>query len=425
MTPGPIMALTEEKLAEHDPTVIAAPTSSPDAAIPLRRISTPSTQPVPGKSGFRMRELDFLRGVAILLVLGHHAIPMDCGTLAPAAWFWHRIGWTGVDLFFVLSGLLVGGLLLDEVRTHGNIQLKRFYVRRLFKIWPLYYIYLVAATLSKVNRVDPLSTTLSTVTPNYLHVQNYLGTPFKHTWSLAVEEHFYLVLPLFLILIASLNSNPKHRLKGLVVSIACIALACFASRLVAVWTGPDYQACHLLTHNRADSLALGVLLAYLLRYHDGTLRLSTRSSWKWGLTAVLCLSCALFFERRSAIVSSGGYLAIAAGYAIVCLLAIKHRDIYGKLERLRIGTPLKYIALIGALSYPIYLFHFGLGQIPAKWLLKRINGHVSPEIEWILVTSIYLVFLTFIGLFLAKVTERPVLAIRDRLFPSRGHISAK
>ena len=92
----------------------------------------------------RLPQLDLLRGVAILLVLGHHGavLPDKAGMLRPVAMLWHRLGWTGVDLFFVLSGYLIGGLLLAEIRASGRLAVGRFLARRAFKIWPGFFAYL-------------------------------------------------------------------------------------------------------------------------------------------------------------------------------------------------------------------------------------------------------------------------------------------
>src|SRR5580658_8107142 len=108
-------------------------------------------QGVATKTG-RVLSLDVLRGVAILLVIGrHHFInPRDAGLLFVPAAVWHRYGWTGVDLFFVLSGFLVGGLLLKETLERGELHVPRFLVRREFKIWPSYYVFLIWVTIKTV-----------------------------------------------------------------------------------------------------------------------------------------------------------------------------------------------------------------------------------------------------------------------------------
>ena len=92
----------------------------------------------------RMVQLDFLRGIAILLVLGHHSImnARNAGWLKIPAMVWFRLGWTAVDLFFVLNGFLVGGLFFKEYRKTGRLDIKRFVIRRGFKIWPSYYMFL-------------------------------------------------------------------------------------------------------------------------------------------------------------------------------------------------------------------------------------------------------------------------------------------
>ena len=82
----------------------------------------------------RSKQLDLLRGIAILLVIGNHAAlrPQDAGIFTPFAIWWRRFGWTGVDLFFVLSGFLIGGLLMRELQSRDSLDVKRFLVRRWF-----------------------------------------------------------------------------------------------------------------------------------------------------------------------------------------------------------------------------------------------------------------------------------------------------
>src|SRR5438046_8067275 len=97
----------------------------------------------------RLRQLDILRGVAVLLVIGHHVIlqPEESGMFQPLVNVLIRFGWSGVDLFFVLSGCLVGGLLFSELRSRSVMGLRGFMMRRGFKIWPAYYAYLLTVFL--------------------------------------------------------------------------------------------------------------------------------------------------------------------------------------------------------------------------------------------------------------------------------------
>lgn len=129
----------------------------------------------------RLRELDFLRGIAILLVLMRHADLFDFTT---------RVGWIGVDLFFVLSGFLVSGLLFKEYLKFGTIRPMRFLVRRGFKIYPIYFLFYPIYILPLILARD---LSLVYMFADLTFVQNYVngwGYAYGASWSLAVEEHF-------------------------------------------------------------------------------------------------------------------------------------------------------------------------------------------------------------------------------------------
>src|SRR5579871_627813 len=163
----------------------------------------------------RLIELDFLRGIAILLVVGSHAaMPSQAaGHLNSLVWTWQSWGWTGVDLFFVLSGFLIGGLLFREIKTYGRLDVPRFIIRRGFKIWPMYYVFLCLGFLVVMLKNHfSFAHTGHLFLPYLFHLQNYdpnglIDRPreavamftVNHAWSLAVEEHFYLLLPFLLL----------------------------------------------------------------------------------------------------------------------------------------------------------------------------------------------------------------------------------
>lgn len=139
----------------------------------------------------RNKRLDVLRCIAILQVLFYHG----GGVME----YFARAGWIGVDLFFVLSGFLISGLIFSEYRKNGTIQFKRFFIRRGFKIYPAFYSFVVFIALVELYRhhFSPFR--------RYLHeiffVQSYWPGIWVYTWSLAVEEHFYILLPLLLLLL--------------------------------------------------------------------------------------------------------------------------------------------------------------------------------------------------------------------------------
>src|SRR5579872_3973764 len=138
--------------------------------------------PLPGSSP-RLRNLDVLRGAAVVLVLGRHmgVVPLDApGWIQDIMDVWVRAGWAGVDLFFVLSGFLVSGLLFREFQHTGRVDVPRFLVRRGFRIYPAFYAFLIATSLA--------SGTIATrrFAAEALFVQNYVSGLWDHTWSLAV-----------------------------------------------------------------------------------------------------------------------------------------------------------------------------------------------------------------------------------------------
>lgn len=131
----------------------------------------------------RLRELDFLRGIAIILVLIRHSYINR---------FLVNMGWIGVDLFFVLSGYLVSGLLFKEYKRFGEINIKLFLIRRGLKIYPIFYITAIPYIFIKIlsNKFS-----LSHLLGDLFFLQNYvsnLGYLYPAGWSLAIEEHFYL-----------------------------------------------------------------------------------------------------------------------------------------------------------------------------------------------------------------------------------------
>ncbi|MCW1916485.1 acyltransferase [Luteolibacter sp. GHJ8] len=143
----------------------------------------------------RFNQIDILRAIAVLLVLGRHMsscppeVNMAVHKMTEA---WIRGGWIGVDLFFVLSGFLVSGLLFREHDRSGRIDAKRFLIRRGFKIYPPFWLLILATVVLGALRGRGLE--WEKIWAELLFVQNYFPGIWVHTWSLAVEEHFYLLL---------------------------------------------------------------------------------------------------------------------------------------------------------------------------------------------------------------------------------------
>lgn len=212
----------------------------------------------------RLIGLDLLRLAAVMLVLGRHV-----GT-PPETWStfqaWCRGGWIGVDLFFVLSGFLVSGLLFSEYKSRGHLSIGRFYMRRGWKIYPPFYA-LIAATVVLRTAVDwPF--TWQSLLSEMVFTQSYVHGLWNHTWSLAVEEHFYLILPLVLVLVLRLNRGSATPLKPVLALAGCVAVAALVMRLANWYYRPAYSnLSHLFSsHLRLDSLFFGVAIAYAISF---------------------------------------------------------------------------------------------------------------------------------------------------------------
>lgn len=352
----------------------------------------------------RLWPLDVLRGLAVLMVLGRH--PPDYAWMQshlwPAAWF--RTGWAGVDLFFVLSGFLVGGLLLAEARDTGTVRPGRFLLRRGFKIYPAYWVFLLV-TLPFV------APSASALAAQLLFIQNYhapLPESWGHTWSLAVEEHFYLLLAIGATWVVRRRGASFAGLPWLVGAVLAL---CLAVRLLMA--GAPYSAAtHIMpTHLRLDALAVGVLLAYGWHLHpDALTHWRHRIAPTRGRLVLLTAACwlpALLVPVEAPLMHSVGLTFNLAGAAGLLLLALdaRHRAPAG-LERA--------LAWLGTYSYSVYLWHYPM-RFVAPWLLAPFGIAGASWSAY----ALYLVLPAF-GILMARAVELPVLAVRDRLIPSRG-----
>jgi len=121
--------------------------------------------------------------------------------------FLKDVGWAGVDLFFVLSGFLISGLLFLEYKKRGSIDFKRFFIRRGLKLYLAFYV-LLATTFAVQHALHRLSG-FDNYRHEIIYLQNYLPGIWDHMWTLAVEEHFYILLPVFLLVLIRFSSNRK------------------------------------------------------------------------------------------------------------------------------------------------------------------------------------------------------------------------
>jgi peptidoglycan/LPS O-acetylase OafA/YrhL len=318
-----------------------------------------------------------------------------------------ELGWTGVDLFFVLSGFLISSLLFKELDRTGTLELKRFWLRRGLKIWPSYFAcfgvtVLIACTVELASgQTVEAGKQLAASLPNILFVQNYTGYQWPHTWSLAIEEHFYLGLPLLLLLLGT------YRMRSLPAMMLFACTAVLALRVTMYLSGMNkWQSFYYPTHARIDALAFGVLLGYLHRYKRQALW-STAQAWPSLLILSLPLvAVAIRFPlTSSAFAVTLGFTLIYLGYGVWVVVAATH-PVAG-----RDFLPARALAWLGTYSYTIYLAHGALSFVPA----------FGPESKLVNVWGARLLFWTLSiggGVLLSHAVERPFLRYRREVLPS-------
>jgi peptidoglycan/LPS O-acetylase OafA/YrhL len=350
----------------------------------------------------RLLALDVLRAVAVLMVMGRHLHNVDVGIpplLAAVLRRWHACGWMGVDLFFVLSGFLVSGLLFTEYRRTGTLRPARFLGRRGFKIYPAYYFFLLVTWLWVGGRIPRDS---------FLHelffIQNYTSRIWNHTWSLAVEEHFYLGLALLLWAMARWRPGPDPFRLLPRVCAAVLGLV-FALRLRAESLHPGVELL-LPTHARIDALFFGTLLSYRWAFHREVFLAWLRRHRPviLGGSLLLLLPGLLLPLEGSFFMNTVGLTLNYLGFGgLVMLSVVATLD-----ERLpsRLLAPL---ARVGFYSYSIYLWHTMVSGLAAHYLPARIG--------WAATTGAYLAGGIAVGVLAARLVELPFLRLRERVLP--------
>jgi peptidoglycan/LPS O-acetylase OafA/YrhL len=301
--------------------------------------------------------LDGLRGLAILLVILHNADVYGnvSGVLWPAALLSHA-GWTGVELFFVLSGFLITNNLLDTQQA-GNY-FESFFARRTLRIFPLYYGTLFVALIVAPHFVaqDPVIAAsrvhqvwLWTFMANWAEPFGKAVHGFPHFWSLSVEEQFYLVWPFLL-----RRRNPP----AVWTICATLIVAAFCIRCAMLLIGAPSEAIYMLTVCRMDALAAGAAAAALLRIPAAVSVLHRHSDRLWisglalgAIGAVVTDTYSLYGHGTFTI----GYTILSACFALLVLGAIAAPSrINTPYQKLLAFAPLRSI---GKYSYAMYVFH--------------------------------------------------------------------
>jgi peptidoglycan/LPS O-acetylase OafA/YrhL len=362
----------------------------------------------------RSNGLDTLRALAILLVfLNHEAFRSQNSVLLVV----QAVGWIGVDLFFVMSGYLIANQVLVGAKRGEELSLAAFYARRAFRTWPAYWVVLACYFLFPSwmggNTPPPLWRFL-TFTQNF---NLPTGTAFSHAWSLCVEEQFYLVLPLAMLLGLTFGRRREQvwYVLGFLTLIGITARAFLWTRYGAAWKGNlngYYPHIYYSTLCRFDEFLPGIAVAILRNsYPDIWRRLMLRGRLLSVLAAV-CASIAFYLAAARFGDDQSGYMPFMTvfGYSMLALLFA-----VTVMAALSPSSPISRVRIPGAYhlalwSYSIYLSHKAVGNI-----LARVLGPlgISP---WALFCAVAGVSL-MIGALLYYLIEQPFMILRDRWFP--------
>lgn len=367
----------------------------------------------------RLGGLDVLRAVAILLVLFSHSPRPDAGELP---WLIEQLmlglkrgGWIGVDLFFVLSGFLVSGLLMREHQRHGKVRVGRFLVRRGWKIYPPLALLVVYMTVHDYVTLGywPINRLIHQT----LFIQNYVPGVANHTWSIAVEEHAYLLIALAVVasgVFAKLRKQ-KMSLRWLAWSFPLIAIGALLGR-IAVADHPGYNHfVHLFpTHLRLDSLMVGVVIAYCYHYHhETTARVLHRYRLLFVALGLVLIAPPFIWSHLDhpwiytyALITN--YLG---GTALVCA-TIAWQPGRGPFARA--------MTAIGRHSYSIYLWHVQAYVLLMWLILGRFDAHPTWDAPYAINLAAYVGVAIALGVIMSICVEVPTLRLRDRLSPSRS-----
>jgi peptidoglycan/LPS O-acetylase OafA/YrhL len=326
----------------------------------------------------RVPALDGLRGLAVLCVMLFHfgtasGLQADTYATKKIIGFFCNL-WSGVDIFFALSGFLITGILLREKQEPGYFT--RFYMRRSLRIFPLYYaalivifvllpaLHLPALDNPGIHRVQDAQAWM------WAYSQDFAITYFNHDffdpdplwvghfWSLGVEEHFYLVWPLVVYLCTR---------RGLLLTSALLIVAAPIVRFTMMHYDMDPAAVYTFTLSRVDQFAIGGLLALFVREYEPA-QLMRWARWAAGATVLFLLVCVIELKRPfywsypEALGFGFSFLALGSSALIVFAISPQHSAIKGSLE-------LGWLRFFGKYSYGAYVLH-----TPLQYTFMQLFG---------------------------------------------------
>jgi peptidoglycan/LPS O-acetylase OafA/YrhL len=358
----------------------------------------------------RVFGLDVLRAIAILSVLAGHSLTH--GT--PPGWLVRYIGpqaITGVEIFYVLSGFLIGHILLRSVssgRLHTVADVIDFWKRRWARTLPLYLFFLVIYMRFDYHGVADLKQ----IWPFFLFMQNFAWpTPpfFTHSWSLAVEEWFYLLLPVTFVMLRTLLKTDRRAIVGTAIMFIGVPLACRIEfgRQLSDWSGFDAYVRSIVVC-RLDSLFIGVLCAYVRLNHPMVFARMARY-WPIALTAFLVLSGLL--SVNSAVVS-GDPIARVVYFPLLSLSIACLMPAVSQIKSTGIAVLDAFVLHTSKVSYSLYLGH--IAMLTTMLGLMDLYGWRADDLSSTVLMYLGLAILYYGFANLTYVfVERPYIRLRD------------
>ncbi len=351
--------------------------------------------------GHRIPSLDGLRAVSILLVIGFHGLNSVSQKTSHddyhGLWLMLLSGNLGVSIFFVISGFLITRLLLREIDETGTVRLTDFYLRRTFRIWPAFYTYLLAViVLHKLRFIGIAAKDViaaATFSLNYVpHVGNWW---VGHSWSLSVEEQFYLFWPAVLLMV-----GPRRAVWVAVGLLVFAPVARFLEIVLLPWNNMWVERIWMTTHTRVDTLMYGCLLALLWK----SPRLQSAIGFcreKWLAVPALLVatvgSYLLVYHTKPVLFCTTQYTF--EGIAITVVIALLVTGENTPAGRVFNSRPMVHI---GRISFSLYLWQ--------QLFMTCLNTSWSGRFPFDLICSFAAAEISY------HLIEQPALALRGKWF---------
>ena len=372
----------------------------------------------------KLHGLETLRAYAILSVLLFHYQYF----FAHPGWLeagFFKFGWSGVDLFFVLSGYLITSQLLAEMDARKTVSLDRFYIKRAFRILPPFgfvlALYVFLPWAREKESLPPLWKLLTFTQNIGLDVANH--RTFSHAWSLCIEEQFYLLLPWGLSVIAF--AKVRDRTAAWIGALMAMGiLVRFLSFQLLVKDPPGWMAwIYYPTQTRLDGLLVGVFIAWLFHFKSSAREWLAERHLQTLLAGIGLMAISYFFvlqntpDRtvrvfvgvRALYPSLFLFPMVSIGFGLIVVSAISPQSLLYNLRSRSLGW-------VATLSYSLYLSHKIVFHVTQEWLRQQDVPADGP-----LMMLLCLASAVGFALLMHHAIERPAFRLRDRILAKRGN----